>query len=240
MADNSPHILASLSRYGPRRALSLVHREPAGDVLRGDAAAAAHGRCTSARASQTLAIRSTIGSTIPRSGTGSSIPRTAIAYSTRRARRCEAAKSVDFEYRVICTRRQRHVGPRPKLLYQGSRMASRSAGRASSSTSPSDDLTEQELEKREKLYRTLARTIPETAVAALRPRIPIHARRRRAAQESQMVTGDVRGQDALRGFPEDVCREWADYYRRALNGEDHLVRNENDGRRLPGQCAAGS
>ncbi|MFL6374420.1 MAG: PAS domain S-box protein [Pyrinomonadaceae bacterium] len=80
-------------------------------------------------------------------------------------------------------------------------------------------LAKQELQKREKLYRTLARTIPGTAVLLFD-----HEFRYSLADGEQLKdrgwTQDMfEGKTLFDVFPAEISTEWAPHYRNALNGE---------------------
>jgi diguanylate cyclase (GGDEF)-like protein/PAS domain S-box-containing protein len=144
---------------------------------------------------------------------------------TRTAMR--AGESIDFEYRVVCRDgsvvwvRDRSCFIKDKsgqsLCWQGVIVDVTDGRRA-----------KQELEKREKLYRTLARTIPRTAVLLFD-----HDFRYTLADGEQLKNhkwsqGMFEGKTLFEVFPADVSQEWADYYRRALNGEEVCIEMEND------------
>jgi diguanylate cyclase (GGDEF)-like protein/PAS domain S-box-containing protein len=81
-------------------------------------------------------------------------------------------------------------------------------------------LAKEELVRRERLYRTLARTLPRTAVLLFD-----HDYRYTLADGEQLnnhtwsQTG-FEGRTLWEVFPPDVAAEWSAYYERALNGED--------------------
>ena len=144
----------------------------------------------------------------------------AVLDHTRAAMR--AGKNVDFEYRVICSDgkvmwiRDRSCFIKDKggepLCWQGVIL----------------DITkrrsaEQELEKREKLYRTLARTIPGTAVLLFDKEF------RYTLADGEQIREHGWSQDMFEGktlfdvFPKEISEEWADYYQRALDGEEIVL-----------------
>lgn len=89
-------------------------------------------------------------------------------------------------------------------------------------------LAEQELQKREKLYRTLARTIPRTAVLLFD-----HDYRYTLADGEQLKNHDwtqemFEDRTLWDVFPPEIAGEWSEYYERALNGEDILLEMVND------------
>jgi len=80
-------------------------------------------------------------------------------------------------------------------------------------------LAEQEVEKREKLYRTLARNIPATAVLLFDRDL------RYTLAEGKQLTHHNYTQEMFENrtvwevFPQKIAEEWSGYYTRALNGE---------------------
>src|SRR5688500_16025353 len=80
-------------------------------------------------------------------------------------------------------------------------------------------LAEQEVEKREKLYRTLAKNIPGTAVLLFDRDF------RYTLADGQQLNNHAYSQQMFENktiwdvFPADIVDEWLDYYRRALEGE---------------------
>ena len=143
--------------------------------------------------------------------------RSRILDATRAAMR--KGESIDFEYRVVCKNgrvlwiRDRSCFIKDKngepLCWQGVIM----------------DVTEgrqakEELAKRERLYRTLAQTIPRTAVLLFD-----HEYRYTLADGPQLrkhrwSKDKFEGRTLWEVFPQEIASEWAPYYERALNGED--------------------
>jgi len=136
-----------------------------------------------------------------------------------------AGKNVDFEYRVICADgqlmwiRDRSCFIKDKngepLCWQGVIL----------------DITkrrvaEQELEKREKLYRTLARTIPRTAVLLFDHEFRYTLADGEQLHEHGWSQEMFEGKTLFDVFPEDITLDWADYYQRALAGEEVVVETE--------------
>ena len=137
--------------------------------------------------------------------------------STRAA--MKRGESIDFEYRVICRDgeivrvRDRSCFIRDKdgepLCWQGIIVDVTDLKR-----------NEEELAKREKLYRTLARTIPKTAVLLFD-----HEFRYTLADGEQLKAHGwsqeiFEARTLFDVFPADIVKEWSAYYRRALNCED--------------------
>jgi diguanylate cyclase (GGDEF)-like protein/PAS domain S-box-containing protein len=138
----------------------------------------------------------------------------------------ESGADIDFEYRIVCKDgeivwvRDRSCFIKDKngepLFWQGVIV----------------DVTErhlvmQELQKREKLYRTLARTIPRTAVL-------LYDRdyRYSLAEGEQLKVHNwskemFEDRTLWQAFSPEVAQEWAVYYDRALRGEDVSFDVEN-------------
>ena len=95
------------------------------------------------------------------------------------------------------------------------------------------DVTERKLaveglQKREKLYRTLARTIPKTAVLLFD-----HEYRYTLADGEQLKHHDwstemFEGKTLFDVFPSEISGEWSQYYDRALKGESVVLEFDND------------
>ncbi|HMT06763.1 MAG TPA: PAS domain S-box protein [Pyrinomonadaceae bacterium] len=145
--------------------------------------------------------------------------------NTRAAMR--AGESIDFEYRVICADgRIVWVRDRSCFIYD-------EAGKKTCWQGVILDVDERkraqhELEKREKLYRTLARTIPKTAVLLFD-----HDFRYSLADGEQLANHDwspemFEGQTLSDIFPPDWVEEWSGYYTRALAGEHITFENRLD------------
>ena len=127
---------------------------------------------------------------------------------------------VQYEYRVICRDgsvmwvRDRGClirDPEGKLIHRQGVIADITLSK----------IAEEEVEKREKLYRTLAKSIPATAVllfdADLRYTLADGEQLRLHEYSPEMFENRT----IWEVFPEDIANEWSVHYRRALNGE-HL------------------
>ena len=93
-------------------------------------------------------------------------------------------------------------------------------------------LAQQELEKREKLYRQLARTIPRTAVLLFD-----HDYRYTLADGEQLKNHDFspemfEGRTLWEVFPPEISAEWSGHYEGALRGEHVTLDLDSDGRVL--------
>ncbi|MGI8787377.1 MAG: sensor domain-containing protein [Pyrinomonadaceae bacterium] len=80
-------------------------------------------------------------------------------------------------------------------------------------------LAEQELQKRERLYRTLARSIPQTAVVLFDRDFRYTLADGVLLEKHGFSKKMFEGKTLWEVFPPDICEEWASYYRRALSGE---------------------
>lgn len=134
-------------------------------------------------------------------------------------------EGVDSEYRVIC-KDGRIVWIRDRSCFIKAK-----DGQPLCWQGVIIDVTErknaqQELEKREKLYRTLARTIPRTSVLIFDADL-----RYTLADGEQMIkhgwSAEMFEDKTLHEvFPPDLAAEWEGYYRRALAGEDIVMEDE--------------
>lgn len=137
----------------------------------------------------------------------------------------QRGENIDFEYRVVCKNgdivwvRDRscfiHDADGNKLCWQGVIL----------------DITEQkiakqELEKREKLYRTLARTIPRTAVLLFDHDFRYTLADGRQLKNHGWSTEMFENKTLFEVFPPDISDEWSAHYKRALAGEDIIIETE--------------
>ena len=138
-----------------------------------------------------------------------------------------SGEGIDFEYRIVCRDKSvkwvrdrscfiRDANGDP-ICWQGVILDVTAHKKA-----------QQELENREKLYRTLARTIPETAVL-----IFDHDFRYSLADGEQLRRQDwspemFENKTLFDIFPPEISDEWAGYYRRALAGEDIVIDSETE------------
>lgn len=151
--------------------------------------------------------------------------RTRVLDATRAAMR--AGSSVDFEYRVIkadgsimwvrdrsCFIKAPDGVP---ICWQGIILDVTERRNA-----------EEELAKREKMYRTLARTIPKTAVLLFD-----HEYRYTLADGEQLKNHNwsqemFENRTLTQVFPPEIAEEWAGYYERALKGENVVLDMDNE------------
>ncbi|HUR98706.1 MAG TPA: PAS domain S-box protein [Pyrinomonadaceae bacterium] len=138
-------------------------------------------------------------------------------------------KLVQYEYRVIAADGTVHwVQDRGCLIRNAEGTVTHRQGVIADITA--SKLAEQELEKREKLYRTLARSIPGTGVLLFD-----HELRYTLADGEQLnlrnyEQASLEGRTLWEAFPKEIADEWSGYYRRALSGEHiSFERNAADG-----------
>ncbi|MBP7377754.1 MAG: PAS domain S-box protein [Pyrinomonadaceae bacterium] len=95
------------------------------------------------------------------------------------------------------------------------------------------DVTERKLaveglQKREKLYRTLARTIPQTAVLLFDHEFRYTLADGEQLKNHEWTTELFEGKTLFEVFPPDISNEWKGYYERALAGESVVLQFDND------------
>jgi diguanylate cyclase (GGDEF)-like protein/PAS domain S-box-containing protein len=150
-----------------------------------------------------------------------------ILAKTRAAMR--RGEGIDFEYRVVC-RDGRIKWVRDRSCFIKDRSGSPLCWQGVILDITDHKNAQQELEKREKLYRTLARTIPKTAVL-----IFDHDFRYTLADGEQLRkhkwSAEMFENKTLYDiFDDETVDEWEDYYRRALAGEEVVIEHEIDDR----------
>jgi diguanylate cyclase (GGDEF)-like protein/PAS domain S-box-containing protein len=91
-------------------------------------------------------------------------------------------------------------------------------------------LAEEEVEKREKLYRTLARNIPGTGVLLFDRDLRYTLAEGEQLKRQKFAQDELEGRTIWEAFPKKIADEWAVYYERALTGEHiSFERNAPDG-----------
>jgi diguanylate cyclase (GGDEF)-like protein/PAS domain S-box-containing protein len=138
-------------------------------------------------------------------------------------------KLVQYEYRVIAADGTVYwVRDRGCLIRDAAGRVTHRQGVIADITA--SKLAEQELEKREKLYRTLAKSIPGTGVLLFDRDL-----RYTLADGEQLKLRNyeqwlLEGRTVWEAFPKETADEWAAYYKRALRGEHvSFERNASDG-----------
>jgi diguanylate cyclase (GGDEF)-like protein/PAS domain S-box-containing protein len=136
---------------------------------------------------------------------------------------------VQYEYRVIAADGTVHwVRDRGCLIRDASGKVTHRQGVIADITS--SKLAEQELEKREKLYRTLAKNIPGTGVLLFDRDLRYTLADGEQLKHRNYSHELLEGRTIWEAFPKQVAEEWAGFYRRALEGEHiSFERNAPDG-----------
>ena len=145
--------------------------------------------------------------------------------ATRKA--MQSGESIDFEYRVIC-KDESLMWVRDRSCFIKGKNGELLCWQGVILDVTERRLAEQELEKREKLYRTLARTIPKTAVLLFD-----HDHRYTLADGEQLQHHNwsqemFENRTLTEVFPPEIADEWAGYYDLALNGEHVVLDIDNE------------
>ncbi len=135
--------------------------------------------------------------------------------------------SLDFEYRVVCAD-GRVLWVRDRSCFILDREGAPLCWQGIILDVTEHKQAEAELQKREKLYRTLAQTIPRTAVLLFD-----HEFRYTLADGEQLKNHKFsqemfEDKTLFEVFPPEIADEWAVYYKRALAGERVSLEMEND------------
>lgn len=136
-------------------------------------------------------------------------------------------KEVEYEYRIIAADGSVHwVHDRGCLIRDHNGKIARRQGVLFDITP--QKLADQELEKSEKQYRTLARNIPRTAVLLFDKEF------RYTLADGELLKKHNYSREMLEGnslheiFPPDVGKEYSAYYERALAGEEVIFEAEDE------------
>lgn len=147
--------------------------------------------------------------------------------NTRKA--MQAGESVDFEYRVVCKNGDLlWVRDRSCFIKNGSGKPLCWQGVILDVTERR--LAEEELKKREKLYRTLARTIPRTAVLLFDRDLRYTLAEGEQLSYHKWPKEKFEDRTLWEVFPADIAQQWSQYYERALEGEHVAVEVEDEGK----------
>jgi diguanylate cyclase (GGDEF)-like protein/PAS domain S-box-containing protein len=149
--------------------------------------------------------------------------RSTVLSETRAA--LEEGRNVDFEYRVVC--RDGHV----LWVRDRSCFIRREDGEPLCWQGVILDITDRkqaeiELQKREKLYRTLAKTIPDTAVLLFDSDYRYTLADGEQLRKHGWCQAMFEDRTLWEVFPGEMAEEWAIYYQRALAGEDVRIERE--------------
>ena len=132
-----------------------------------------------------------------------------------------SGENVEYEYRVICKDGSvLWVRDRGCIIRDKAGNAIHRQGVIVDITTRK--LAEQEVQKREKLYRTLARNIPATAVLLFDQDLRYTLADGEQLHLHEFSQAMFENKTIWEVFPDDIASEWAVQYRRALNGE-HLT-----------------
>ena len=127
-------------------------------------------------------------------------------------------KNVQYEYRVIAADGTVHwVRDRGCLIRDKNGKVIHRQGVIADITL--NKLAEEEVEKREKLYRTLARNIPATAVLLFDRELRYTLADGEQLRRQGFSQEHLEGRTIWEAFPKEIAEEWAPYYERALAGE---------------------
>jgi len=127
-------------------------------------------------------------------------------------------QNAQYEYRVISASGTVHwVRDRGCLIRDASGKVTHRQGFIVDITL--NKLAEQELEKREKLYRTLAKNIPATSVLLFDRDMRYTLADGEQLKNHNFTQEMLEGRTIWEAFPKEIAKEWAPYYQRALAGE---------------------
>ncbi|MEO7659155.1 MAG: PAS domain S-box protein, partial [Pyrinomonadaceae bacterium] len=140
----------------------------------------------------------------------------------------QKGEGIDFEYRVICSDGN-VLWVRDRGCFIEDCDGSRICWQGIIIDVTEKKLGQIELEKRQELYRTLARSIPETAVLLFD-----HDLKCTLAEGEQLychgwTPETFENKKLFELFPSENPTEWIDYYNRALGGEEIVVEKQNTG-----------
>jgi len=136
-------------------------------------------------------------------------------------------EGIDFEYRVVCMNGS-VLWVRDRSCFIKGRDGELLCWQGVILDITERRLAEQELVKREKLYRTLAATIPKTAVLLFDHNFRYTLADGQQLKNHKWAREMFEGKTLFEVFPPEIADEWAGYYRRALDGEDVTVEMENE------------
>ncbi len=138
-----------------------------------------------------------------------------------------AGEAIDLEYRI--------VGKDGMIFWVRDRscLINDESGRAICWQGVILDITEHkiavlDLQNREKLYRTLARHIPRTAVLLFDHDLRFTLAEGEQLEKHNYSPEMFEGKTLMEAFPPEIFDEWSAYYRRALAGENVIFEIDND------------
>ena len=128
-------------------------------------------------------------------------------------------ESIDFEYRIVCKQGDvRWVRDRSCFIKDANGASLCWQGVILDITDRK--LAEQEVGKREKLYKTLARNIPETGVLLFDRDFRYTLAEGELLRSNKWTPETFEGKTLYDILPDEIVNEWGGYYTRALHGED--------------------
>lgn len=139
-----------------------------------------------------------------------------------------AAGRTDYEYRI--------VGKKGEIYWVRDRRSCvcDEAGKVVRLQGLIMDITDrkfakQEIERREELYRTFTRNLPNTAVLLFDSDLRYILAEGDQLSEHGLAAEKFEGKTIFDIFPKEICDKWSSYYRRALAGEKlHFEWSKND------------
>lgn len=147
--------------------------------------------------------------------------------ATREAMR--KGEGIDFEYRVVC-RDGSILWVRDRSCFIKGRDGELLCWQGVILDVTERRLADEEVIKREKLYRTLAATIPKTAVLLFDHDFRYTLADGQQLKNHQWARETFENKTLFEVFPPEIASEWAAHYTRALNGEDVVIEmNTDDG-----------
>jgi diguanylate cyclase (GGDEF)-like protein/PAS domain S-box-containing protein len=139
----------------------------------------------------------------------------------------ETGDSVDFEYRVVCQNGE-VLWVRDRSCFINNENGEPLFWQGVIVDVTERRLADQELKKREKLYRTLARTIPRTAVLLFDKDYRYTLAEGEQLKSHNWSKEMFEDRSLWEAFPEETAKEWSKYYEMALRGEDVVIETENE------------
>ena len=149
--------------------------------------------------------------------------RVSILDATRQA--MKKGESIDFDYRIVYRDGSIHwVRDRSCFIKDASGTALCWQGVILDITE--HKLAEEEVEKREKLYKTLARNIPDTGVLLFDRDFRYSLAEGELLRSNKWSSETFEGKTLFEVFPPNISDEWSKYYSRALAGEEVFFESE--------------
>ena len=138
-------------------------------------------------------------------------------------------EGIDFEYRIVC-RDGSIVWVRDRSCFIKGRDGEPICWQGVILDITEHKEAQQELEKRQKLYRTLARTIPKTSVLIFDHEFRYTLADGEELNNQNWTTDRFENKTLFDVFSPETAAEWSVYYQRALAGEDVVIDTEKDER----------